>query len=97
MSSLEQDVQRIATSGIVTTKNKIPVTLKSASEVRISFYDITGTKVADLAHNSLSPGNHDILVDGSVLGIPEGNYVYQAEIINNEGTEKYCRIVSVAK
>ncbi|MBX2907105.1 MAG: hypothetical protein KF744_13755 [Taibaiella sp.] len=97
MSSLEQDVHRMATSGIVTTKNKIPVTLKSASEVRISLYDITGTKVADLLRNSLGEGDHDIEVDGYALGIPEGNYVYQAEIINNEGTEKYCRIVSVAQ
>lgn len=76
-------------------KNKIPVTLKSISDVRISLYDISGTKVADLTHSDLDEGAHEIQLDGLALGIPEGNYVYQAEIINNAGTEKYCRIVSV--
>lgn len=96
MSSLEQDVQLVATSGIVTTKNKIPVTLKSVSEVKISFYDITGTKVAHMVHYGLDEGEHEISVDGYALGLADGNYVYQAEILTNEGTERYCRIISVA-
>ena len=96
MNNLEQDLLLVSAPGKMTTKNKIPVTLKAISEVRISLYDISGVKVADLVHNGLAEGEHDIVVDGRAMGIPEGNYVYQAEIMDTSGTEKYCRMVSVA-
>lgn len=95
MNNLEQDLLLVGAPGKMTTKNKIPVTLKATSEVRISLYDISGVKVADVMHNGLAEGEHDIVVDGRALAIPEGNYVYQAEITDTGGTEKYCRMVSV--
>lgn len=79
----------------MTTNNKIPVTLASEGDVRISLYDISGIKVADLMQNGLAAGAHDISIDRRLLAIPAGDYVYQAEIIDTNGTSKYCKIVSV--
>ena len=96
MNNLEKDLQQVAASGKMTTINKIPVTLKGRADLRISLYDVSGIKVADLLQSCLAEGEHDIPVDGPMLGIPEGNYVYQAEIAGTDGTEKYCRLVTLA-
>ncbi len=95
MNKLANDLQQVTVTGKMTVKNKIPVMLTTTSDIRISLYDISGVKVADLMHNGLAEGEHDIVVDGRALGIPEGNYVYQAEITGGSGTETYCRMVSV--
>lgn len=96
MNNLEQDLLQMVEMGKMEIKNKIPVKLTDEAEVKISLYDISGAKIADLVHNNLGEGEHNIELDPHLLGLAEGNYVYQAEIKSNTGTEKYIRIVSVA-
>lgn len=80
----------------MTTKNKIPVTLNADSEVRISLYDLSGIRVASIVRTSLGTGDHEISVDSLSLGIPAGDYVYQAEIKVGSEVTKHRKMVAVS-
>jgi protocatechuate 3,4-dioxygenase beta subunit len=72
----------------------IPLTLHHTSDVVIDLYDLQGKKVANVANGNFFQGEHKILVNTKLLGIPTGNYVYQLEVKNANGIYKDVKMMT---
>lgn len=75
----------------------IPFSLVQTSDVRIQLFDLSGKKVAEVQQDNLGKGDHEIALSMTELGIPSGNYAYQLEVINREGTFRQAKIMSIAR
>lgn len=80
-------------SGVTT----IPFSLTKSSDVTIELWDLSGRKVASLPHNGLSSGDHQVTVDLNGLGLSSGNYVYQLEVRNTDGTFRDTKMMTAGK
>ncbi len=75
----------------------IPFNLTNNSDVKIELYDLTGKKVKEIVRSSMSPGDHRIELNLADLNIPSGDYVYQLEVINQNGTFHQCKMMTAAR
>lgn len=65
-------------------QTRIPVVLRSASDVRVSIIDVDGKEISKQLIGNLSAGDHTLDIDTSAL--PAGKYVYSVKITNLSGT-----------
>ncbi|TAH40761.1 MAG: T9SS type A sorting domain-containing protein [Bacteroidetes bacterium] len=76
------------------TETTIPFELTNASDVKIELFDLSGRKVSSIEKNNLSAGEHTITLDMEKLGISAGNYVYQLEVVNRNGSYGQCKMMT---
>ena len=75
----------------------IPFTLNNRSKVQIDLFDINGQKLATLDQGELLAGNQEIAVDTRALGLPTANYIYQLQVVNENGTFRQCKMMTAVK
>ncbi|MFN0274165.1 MAG: hypothetical protein ACKVPJ_00345 [Chitinophagales bacterium] len=74
----------------------IPFTLKKESKVSLFLWDISGKKIATLLDTSLKPGDHQISINFSKLGITRSNYVYHLKVENTDGVFNDTKMLTIA-
>ncbi len=72
----------------------VPITLNTASHVQLDIYDLSARKVATINKGSLQPGDYNVEVNTSSLGIATGNYIYQLQVTNSQGTFRQCKMMT---
>lgn len=72
----------------------IPFVLHNTSDVKIDLFSLDGKKVGTINKPNLSAGQQDILVNMETLGLPTGNYIYQLEVTNENGTYRQCKMMT---
>ena len=72
----------------------IPVNLIYPSEVKLDLYDLQGRIVKTIDKGNLSSGDHEISINLNELGISKGNYAYQLEIKNQNGTFRDVKLMT---
>ena len=72
----------------------IPFTLRHPAEVAISFYDLSGKKVAALPQRRLTAGDHTAKVGMRSLGLQHRDYIYQIEVSNEAGVFKEYKLMT---
>lgn len=80
-----------------TNVTTIPFTLKNTSDVKMELYDLMGKKLATLEQQQLAPGDQEMRIDLTTLGLPVANYVYQLHVANSEGTFTQCKFMTAAR
>lgn len=76
-------------------KSVISFTLESISKVSVEIYNLRGDQCALIPATNFLPGDQQIHVNISNLGIPAGQYVYYLQIVNENGTSRECRMMSM--
>jgi len=69
---------------------KVPVVLRTPSDVRLSVVTIDGKEVKKQLPGNLAAGEQ--LIDLDVSGLPAGNYIYKVKITNLSGTFTQARL-----
>lgn len=72
----------------------IPFVLNNTSDVKIELFDLAGKKVATINKPNLSSGQQNINLNMQSLGLPTGNYIYQIEVSNSNGTYRQCKMMT---
>lgn len=67
-------------------QTQIPITLQKSSRLKIELFDLQGKQAGIVTDQDYDAGEHVIPVSFPTLGIASGQYVYQAEVRNAEGT-----------
>lgn len=75
-------------------KTSIPFSLNNPSDIKLEFYDLMGRKAGEILKSGLETGDHEIEVDINNLGMAHGNYVYQLEVSNKNGSFRQCKLMS---
>lgn len=75
----------------------IPFTLNEASNVKFDIFDLSARKVAVIDKGSMGVGEHNVTIDLSALGVAYGNYIYQIEVVNANGTFRQCKMMTAQK
>jgi hypothetical protein len=75
----------------------IPFTLNEASNVKFDIFDLSARKVAVIDKGSMGIGEHNVTIDLSALGVAYGNYIYQIEVVNANGTFRQCKMMTAQK
>ena len=75
----------------------IPVTVKEKSDIKLELWNINGKKVSTVFEQDDAFGEFNIEVNLNKLGLPNGNYIYQFEAINNKGTFRLPKLMTVQK
>ncbi len=76
---------------------EIPFTLHNAATVSFDIFDIQGRKLTTLEMGRLSAGAHSVKVDMGSLNLPQGNYVYQIAVQNNDGIFRQYKLMTAAR
>ncbi len=69
---------------------KIPIVLRTPSDVRVSIMTVDGREINKQISGSLSSGEHTIDLD--VSNLPAGKYIYTVKITNLSGTYRQSRL-----
>lgn len=77
-----------------TKESTIPFELFTASKVRIDLYSLDGKIVYQRELGRLGVGQHEIPLVFSSLGVPAENYVYQLNVMNDEGDFKAVKMMT---
>lgn len=75
----------------------IPLTLMNTSDVVLDVYDLQGRKVGQITKNSLSPGEHAIPIHFSSMNLAPGNYIYQVQVENKNGTFRQYKMMTAVR
>ena len=75
----------------------IPFKLTNNSDVSIDLWDLTGRKVATITKSNLTAGEHAITINTNSLGIATGNYAFQLQVTNSNGTFRQCKMMTAVK
>ncbi|MCB9283130.1 MAG: T9SS type A sorting domain-containing protein [Lewinellaceae bacterium] len=76
---------------------RISFSLQYSSQVKLELWNLAGQKVAVLEKGKLSSGRHTIELDLESMGLPNGNYLYQLEVVNSNGVFKDCKMMTHAR
>jgi protocatechuate 3,4-dioxygenase beta subunit len=79
------------------TETSIPFHLIQTADVILDLYDLQGKKMTTISKNSLPAGDHVIPLDIKAIGLPVGNYIYQLEVQNSNGTYRDCKMMTAAQ
>ena len=71
-------------------------TLVHISEVSVEIYDLSGNICGLIPAKNFAPGKQHILIHTAVLGIPSGKYVYYLQIVNENGTSRECKTLTIS-
>ncbi|MCB0847602.1 MAG: T9SS type A sorting domain-containing protein, partial [Bacteroidetes bacterium] len=80
-----------------TDKTTIPFNLTYPSEVSLEIWDLSGKRVATINQGRQMQGEHDIKVNMSELGLTTSTYVYQLQVINQNGTWRSAKVMTAGK
>jgi protocatechuate 3,4-dioxygenase beta subunit len=72
----------------------IPFLLLHPSDIKLELWDLSGRKLTTIEKNDLEAGEHSILVNPGNLGLSRGNYIYQLEVNNSDGTFRDCMMMT---
>jgi hypothetical protein len=72
----------------------IPFSLATDAEVNFSLFDLMGRKVSTIDQGKLSSGSHKVTLNLQQLGLAQGNYLYQIEVKNSNGTFRQCKMMT---
>ncbi len=102
ISRLEKEAEKIFelqqnTPNPYLNKTTIPFSLKVPSKVKVDLWDLSGKKIATLLDEQKSVGEYEVTVNPTELGIPNGNYLYQLEAINERGTFRLPKMMTYQK
>lgn len=75
----------------------IPIHLTQAADVSIGLFDLSGRKVKELHLGRLGIGEHDVDIDFSSGNVAPGNYIYQLQVENSNGTFRQCKMMTAAR
>jgi protocatechuate 3,4-dioxygenase beta subunit len=75
----------------------VPFTLKNTSDVKLELFDVTGRKVAVIARDNMPAGEQRLRIDLAELGLDNGNYVYQLNVSNFNGSFRQCKMMTAKK
>jgi len=75
-------------------ETSIPFVLHYHSDVKLELWDLTGRKRQLIEQKGLSAGDQVIKVNLGNLGLPVGNYVYQLEVNNSNGTYRQSKMMT---
>lgn len=73
----------------------IPFQLTNPSEVQIDLFGLSGKKLASLDGGRLGAGKQEILLNLQSMGLAPGNYIYQLQVSNGNGTFRQCKVMTV--
>lgn len=76
------------------SETTIPFTLQTPSNVKIEIWDLSGKKVGEIAQNELNVGEHSVLFNPAKMNLATGHYIYQIEIVNNNGTFRQTKMMT---
>lgn len=72
----------------------VPFTLTNRSEVQLDLFNLAGQKVASIPKGELAPGAHAVDVDLQALGLSLHHYVYQLQVLNDNGVFRQCKMMT---
>ena len=75
----------------------VPFTLKTASDVKLELFDVSGKKVAVIQRDNMPAGEQRLRIDPAELGLENGNYVYQLSVSNSNGAFRQCKMMTAKK
>lgn len=75
----------------------IPIRIKQAAHLKLELWDLSGRKRATVLDEKRDVGEYQIRVNPIDLGLPHGNYVYQLEAKNGNGTFRMPKMMTVKK
>lgn len=75
----------------------VPFTLKTTSDVKLELFDVTGKRVAVVQRESMPAGEQRLRIDLAELGLENGNYVYQFNVTNSNGTFRQCKMMTARR
>jgi hypothetical protein len=75
----------------------VPFTLKTASDVKLELFDVSGKKVAVIQRENMPAGEQRLRLDLAELGLENGNYVYQLSVMNSNGTFRQCKMMTAKR
>jgi len=75
----------------------IPFSLLHPSDVRMEIWDLDGRKLATLIDQKLSTGEHSIVFDPPSINMSVGNYIYQLEVVNENGVFRDAKMITAAR
>lgn len=75
----------------------IPVSVLQKSDIKLELWDLNGKKVATVFEQPNAIGDFSIEVNLNELGLPNGNYIYQFEAINSNGTFRLPKLMTLQK
>ena len=79
------------------SETTIPFNLIKPADLTLELWDLTGKKVATISRPNLSSGDHQIVINLEELGLAHGNYAYQLEVINVNGTYRTSKLMTAGK
>lgn len=75
----------------------IPFNLANGGDVTVELFDNMGRRVAEIAHDGLATGDHEVPIDLKKQGLERANYVYQLTVRNANGVFRQCKLMTVQK
>ncbi len=80
------------------THTTVPITLKQTAELRLELWDLSGKKVAIVLDSQLRPaGTYKVDINPAQLGLPVGNYIYQAVATTNSGVYAVPKMMTLVR
>ncbi len=80
-----------------TVETTVPFKLTNQSTVQLDIFSNDGAKVATINPGMLAAGDHQIAVNLKSLGLPVANYIYQLQVVNENGTFRQCKMMTALK
>lgn len=75
----------------------IPYHLNYQSDVKLELLDLEGKQVFSTVEKSKSAGDHQLALNMDSLNLITGNYVYQMEVTNNNGSFRVCKLMTARR
>jgi protocatechuate 3,4-dioxygenase beta subunit len=72
----------------------IPFTLIKRANAKLILFDLQGRIVKTFTKENLGAGEYSFEIDFSANGIAKGNYGYQLEVTNADGTYRDCKLMT---
>ncbi len=77
-------------------KTTVPFSLTNRSEVQIDLFNLAGQNVGAVVGGDMLAGDQTLEIDLKALGLPAANYIYQLQVINENGTFRQCKMMTAA-
>jgi hypothetical protein len=72
----------------------IPSNLKQGADLKLELWDLSGRKVSTIMEGRHNSGEFQIEINPGKMGLPHGNYIYQLEAKNRNGTFRLPKMMT---